>query len=248
MLRTTDPSQARLSAMEKRLHELRTEFTDSYPEVIKLKADIATLREQVRSRPKGAVMAGVDNQELERIDIELQGLRASEAIQRGTLGTSRGLLQQMPALRSELEKLERERDTQKAFYEELVNRQGQSEISKQLEVQDKATTFRIIDPAVAPMRPVSPDRVKMILMGILAGLAAGMGMALLLDKMDHSVKSVDALKALGLPVLAVIPSIRNPQEHALRTKKDIRVFIAAGAYFSLILLVLAYEVLNKYVL
>jgi polysaccharide biosynthesis transport protein len=160
-----------------------------------------------------------------------------------------GLSQQIPpVLQAELEKLERERDYQKALYEQLVNRQGQSEISKQLEVQDKATTFRIIDPAVAPARPISPDRVKMILMGILAGLAAGVGIALLLDKTDNSVKSVDSLKMLGLPVLAAIPSIRNPAEHALKRKKDIRVFAAAGAYFSLILMVLAYEVLKRYVL
>ncbi|MRR55611.1 MAG: chain-length determining protein [Deltaproteobacteria bacterium] len=248
MLRTNDPSRARLAAMEKRLNELRTEFTDSYPEVIKLKSDIATIREQMHNRPKGAALAGGESEELQRINIELQGLRESEAIQRSTLGSSRGLLQQMPAVRAELERLERERDTQKAFYEQLVTRQGQSEISKQLEVQDKATTFRIIDPAVAPNRPVSPDRVKMIMMGILAGLAAGFGICLLLDKMDNSVKSVDALKVFGLPVLAAIPSIRDPQVQALKQKKDIRVFIAAGAYFCLILMVLAYEVVDRYLL
>lgn len=248
MLRTSDPSRTRLAAMEKRLSELRTEFTDSYPEVIKLKGDIATIREQMRSRPRDAGLAGGESEELQRINIEIQGLRESEAIQRSTLGSSRGLLQKMPSVRAELERLERERDTQKAFYEELVTRQGQSEISKQLEVQDKATTFRIIDPAVAPIRPVSPDRVKMILMGILAGLAAGLGICLLLDKLDSSVKSVDVLKVFGLPVLAAIPSIRDPREHALKRKKDSRVFIAAGAYFSLILMILAYEVVERYLL
>ncbi|MGA7827474.1 MAG: XrtA system polysaccharide chain length determinant [Geobacteraceae bacterium] len=248
MLRTSNPSQIRLSSMEKRLGELRTEFTDSYPEVIKLKSDIATLREQIHNQTKGAALAEGESEELQKINIELQGLRESEAIQRRTLGSSRGLLQQIPAVRAELERLERDRDTQKAFYEELVTRQGQSEISKQLEVQDKATTFRIIDPAVATSRPVSPDRVKIILMGIFAGLAAAMGIALFLDKMDRSVKSVDDLKGLGLSLLAVIPSIRNPKEYDLKRKKDIRVFVAAGAYFCVILMFLAYEVVDRYLL
>jgi polyferredoxin len=64
--------------------------------------------------------------------------------------------------------------------------------------------------------------------------------------MDHSVKSVDSLKKLGVPILAVVPTIRNPQEISLRRKKDIRIFVAASAYFSLIVAVLVYEVLNRY--
>jgi uncharacterized protein involved in exopolysaccharide biosynthesis len=233
--RSADPLQGRLIALETRLDELRTQFTDSYPEVLKVKAEIETVRGQMRSRPGSANTAGGASRHMVREDVE-----------RGTMGSSQVLIP--PALQSELEQLERERDYQQTLYQQLVNRQGQSEISKQMEVQDKATTFRIIDPAVIPIRPASPDRVKIILMGILAGLAAGLGIALLLDKMDHSVKSIDEVKKLGVAVLAVVPTIRNPQELSLRRKKDLRVFVAAGAYFSLIVAVLVYEVLNRYVL
>jgi capsular polysaccharide biosynthesis protein len=242
VVRRVDPLQGRLIALEYRLDALRSQFTDNYPEVLKVKSEIETIREQMRSRPRSASTAGSASRRLEREDIEVQYSRKGEFI---PMGSFQG--QQIPpALQSELEQLERERNYQQSLYEKLISRQGQSEISKQLEVQDKATTFRIIDPAVTPIRPTSPDRVKMILMGILAGLAAGLGIALLLDKMDHSVKSVDSLKKLGVPILAVVPTIRNPQELSLRRKKDIRIFVAASAYFSLIVAVLVYEVLNRY--
>jgi uncharacterized protein involved in exopolysaccharide biosynthesis len=233
--RSADPLQGRLFALEKRLDELRTQFTDSYPEVLKVKAEIETVREQMRNPSRSASTAGGASRRVVR-----------ENVDRGTMGLPQGPIP--PALQSELEQLERERDYQQTLYQQLVNRQGQSEISKQMEVQDKATTFRIIDPAVIPIRPASPDRVKIILMGILAGLAAGVGIALLLDKMDHSVKSIDEVKKLGVAVLAVVPTIRNPQELSLRRKKDLRVFAAAGAYFALIVAVLAYEVVNRYLL
>lgn len=244
LVKKMDSRQGRLVAMQRRLNELRTGYTDNYPEIIKLKSDMDSLREEIRTRPN-AVETSLDQ---ERIDYELQGLRRAAAIQGGSLATSRGLLQQMPAARAELARLEEERNNQVKLYEQLVNRQGQSEISKQLEVQDKATTFRVIDPAVVPVFPVSPDRVKIILLGIIAGLAAGIGIALLLDQVDSSIKSLDALKSLGVPILAVVPTIRNPEEIILKRKKNKKLFLAAGAYFSIILAVLLYEVLSRYVL
>jgi hypothetical protein len=72
--------------------------------------------------------------------------------------------------------------------------------------------FKIAEPAILPAKPVSPDRVKVILMGILAGLAGGIGIIVLLDAMDHSVKSSKAIRDLGLPVLAIIPKIQSDKQ------------------------------------
>jgi polysaccharide chain length determinant protein (PEP-CTERM system associated) len=240
MLRKSNPDRFRLEAMEKRLGELRTEYTDNYPDVIRLKSDIEVLKEQLRGGLKGAGASP----ELAKLEYELKGVRASEAI----LASSAGKLQQVPAAKAELEKLERERDTQKNLYEQLVNREGQSEISKQLEVQDKSTTFRIIDPAVMPVKPVRPDRVSMILIGIVVGLAAGIGVALLLDMMDHGVKSMEPLKKIGLPILGTIPNIIIPEELLRQKKRDFKVYMASGIYLSLILCVLGYEVCTRYLL
>ncbi len=244
LVKKMDSRQGRLVAMQRRLNELRTGYTDNYPEIVKLKSDMESLQEEMRTRPN-AVETSLEQ---ERIDYELQGLRRAAAIQGGALASARGLLQQMPTARAELARLVDERENQVKLYEQLVNRQGQSEISKQLEVQDKATTFRVIDPAVVPIQPISPDRVKIILLGIVAGLAAGIGIALLLDQIDSSVKSLETLKSLGVPVLAVVPTIRNPEEIALKRKKNRKLFLAAGAYFSIILAVLVYEVLSRYIL
>ena len=113
-----------------------------------------------------------------------------------------------------------------------------------MEVQDKATTFRIVDPAVIPIKPTSPDRVKIILLGIVAGLAAGFGAIVARDSLDRSVKSVDTVRALGIPVLAVIPRITDPAEIIGSRKRDHRLYAVAGVYFSVILLCLLSEVLD----
>lgn len=242
-----DPLQARLTFLQKRLEELRVEYTDSYPEVIKVKSDIETVREQMKGR-RGAFTALPDSEEAGRVQAELSAVKMSEASLQRYIGMNQALLKGIPTAKAGLEKLEMEKQSRKELYDKLLARQGQSEMSQQMEVQDKTTTFRIIDPAVIPAFPASPNRVKVILLGILAGLAAGVGLALLLDNLDHSVKSIDSLKKLGFPVLASIPTILDPVELARRKKTDTKIYLLAGSYFGLILMVLAYEVVDRYLL
>lgn len=237
-----DPLQIKLSSLEKRLQELRVEYTDSYPDVIKVKADIDTLKEQLR-RNGGAVKID-DPQELEKIDSELSAIRLSESSLNRYIATNQSMLQSIPSSKAEVEKLEMEMNTQKKLYDQLLGRHGQMEVSKQMEVQDKTTTFRVVDPAVIPSKPVSPDRIKIILMGIIAGLAGALGLLILLDYLDQSIKSVNSLKTLGTPVLAVIPLIKSDDEIQSDKRKDLRLYCVSGFYFTIIFAVLMMEVMG----
>lgn len=239
-----DPLRERLTFLQKRLEELRQEYTDSYPEVIRVKAEIESVKDQLGGRRGGPEYPTANPQDLEKIDVELKSHKAIEANLRAQMAENRALLRGIPVARANLEQLEQERINRKTIYEQLYARHGQSEVSKQMEVQDKTTTFRIIDPAVMPIKPVSPNRVMIILMGIAAGLAGGVGVLLCLDYLDRSVRSVDTLKSLGVPVLAVIPKMTDPGEELVQRKKDMRLYLAAGVYLSMILAVLALEALN----
>jgi len=140
--------------------------------------------------------------------------------------------------------LERERDTYKKIYEELVVRLSKSEVSQQMGPMDRSEMFSISEPAVLPTKPVSPDKVKVILLGIFAGLAGGIGVIVFLDAMDHSVKSSKAIRSLGLPVLAIIPKIQSEQQ-VLREKMQDGVFYCiAGLYMLCVLAIVAIEAMG----
>jgi polysaccharide chain length determinant protein (PEP-CTERM system associated) len=238
--KAVDPMQNQLYALQKRLDELRVEYTENYPEVIKVRTDIETLRKQIKeaSQEQPAI---VDNQELGKAEAEIAALKVSEEGLKRYITANQALLRTIPSAKAGLEKLELEKNNQKNLYDQLVARHGQSEVSKQMEVQDKTTTFRVVDPAILPIKPVSPNRVKIIVLGILAGLAGGMGVLLLMDQLDKSVKNLDGLKSLGIPVLAVIPKMQNPQELVAMRTRDRRLYLISGAYLTIILAVLAIE-------
>jgi polysaccharide chain length determinant protein (PEP-CTERM system associated) len=234
-LRNNNPAKARLVTLQRRLEELRVEYTDNYPEIIKVKADIEAAKQEAN---RGSTTVA-DPQELARVEAELSAVRMSEANQRAING--RGVMQANPAARSALDSLMQERTSLRASYDQLVGRQNQAEMTKQMAVQDKSTTFKIVDPAVMPLFPKSPNRLRIILMGIAAGLAGGFGLLLAIDYFDKSVKNIDTLKALGLNVMAVIPKISDPIEVEKELQSDRKLYVIAGSYFSVILMFLALE-------
>lgn len=231
--KTSDPLLAKVSGLQKRLDELRVEYTDSYPEVIKIKNDIETAKEQMKSRNGDNL--GTDPQEMGKIESEIAAIKVSEQSLRRYIATNESLLKNLPSAKAGLEKLELEKANQKNIYDQLFARHGQSEVSKQMEVQDKSTTFRIVDPAVQPVKPASPNRLNIMLMGIIGGIGAGFGALMLLEQMNGTVKDVDFVKGLNLPLLAVVPRIHDQQQVDLQRRRTVRLFSAAGMYMLFLL-------------
>ena len=241
--KANNPLEARLASLQKQQSELLVKYTENYPEVLSVRSEIETVKQQIKEQKVGGYQP-IDPQELARIEAEIDAIRISENGLRRYIATNKTLLQGLPSAKAGMEKLEIESKNQKNIYDQLFARQGQSEVSKQMEVQDKSTTFRVVDPAIFPVKPASPNRLKIMLMGIVAGIAGSLGLLILLDQIDDSVKGVDFVKGLGVPVLAIIPLMQDPALQVRERRKSLKLFGAAGAYFLLLLCLPAMEVLN----
>ncbi|MFP4516461.1 MAG: XrtA system polysaccharide chain length determinant, partial [Desulfovibrionales bacterium] len=244
ILEQVDPLQARLQALQSQLDGLLVSYADGYPEVRRTRAEIAALQDRIQNRGPSSVKVISDPERYEQIQVELQALDRRQAKLQNDIQEKRQLLRSIPAAMATLRDMTENLNNQKVIYEQLVSRYGQSEVSNQMEIQNKASTFRIIDAAILPKSPVSPDRVSLILMGIIGGIGAAFGLLVLLDSFNQSVKSVDQIKELGLPVMAIIPKIRDAFELQQKRKSDMRTYAISGAYFSLILAVLVTEFLG----
>jgi succinoglycan biosynthesis transport protein ExoP len=141
---------------------------------------------------------------------------------------------------------EHELEFSKKIYDELTVAYGKSQLSTRAELQDKEGSFKIVDPAVLHIIPVSPNRVKIILMGIIAGLAGAAGLIVLLDVIDDSIKSVDVIKSLGIPVLAIIPHIQDPHALIKSRRKDICFYTLSALYVVLLGVVIVAERLRLF--
>jgi succinoglycan biosynthesis transport protein ExoP len=238
--KTSDPLRSKLLALQKQLNDLQAQYTDSYPEVLTVKGEIESVKEQIKASGGGTF----DSNEVAKADSEIAAIRVSEDGLRRNIASNQALLRNIPSAKAELDKLELERNNQKNIYDQLFARHGQSEVSKQMEVQDKSTTFRIVDPAAFPTAPISPNRLAIMLMGIVGGLAGSFAVLMFLDQMDTSVKDASFVKGFGVPILAVIPHMLDPREVAIQRKHATRLFTLAGVYFLFLLCFPAMELLG----
>jgi succinoglycan biosynthesis transport protein ExoP len=97
-------------------------------------------------------------------------------------------------------------ENKKILLESLSKRQNETDLASRLKSYEAANIW-IVDRADFPLRPTSPNRRKNVLMGFLAGLAGGIGLALGLEYLNNTVKtSKDVTAATGFATLGVIPA------------------------------------------
>ncbi|HMB28422.1 MAG TPA: polysaccharide biosynthesis tyrosine autokinase, partial [Blastocatellia bacterium] len=105
-------------------------------------------------------------------------------------------------------------ETTKALYNDFLQKTNQAQIEQRQEAND----MRIID--LARATPVGPRRGRAIFIGLVLSLAAGVGLALLLEYLDNTVKGVeDVSRAAQLPTLALIPSMDADAKRLVGGKK-----------------------------
>ena len=244
----------RLAEMESRLNTLLLKYTDNYPEVIRLKSEIDALKKRLakpdneESKPERTRLTSLNplHQDLQgqvfELDAELSSLGARKLNLQKTIAKRENDLREVPAARKELGILVQERDSIRKVYDELLGRMSQSEVSTQMEIGNKASTFRIIDPAILPEIPVSPNLLRMLLVAIAGGFGCGFGLIFILENMDSRIMSADTLENLGLDVLAVVPNIADPVQLKKRLRKDLLLLTFYGLYFICFVSVFVYEI------
>jgi len=235
------PMRARIDMLSRELNVLRSKYTDSHPRIIQIQDEIDGLKVQVKTRGKQELQEVYLTREYQGNQVQINSLHKLRESMKKDSEVQKALLHKIPSAQGYLNDLLRKKENETIIYEKLVSRYGQSEISKHMELQDKSVSYRVLDPAVIPAHPTSPNRPLIILAGIGVGLIAGFGLILLMDIINPTIKSVEELKEMGLSVFAVLPFMNNEKKIAAQQKKDRWFFAFAGGYFSLILCVLALE-------
>jgi polysaccharide chain length determinant protein (PEP-CTERM system associated) len=247
-------SSSKILQLQKKINELLLVYNDKHPSVVKLKDQIEELQKRHEGSPANNEPAFDDanynpsedpifvdlKMRLNLSQSELNSLVAKERDLTGRIAVAEKTLRNFPEDKKILSDLERERANYGGIYENILQRVGISEVSKDMEVADKSTTFRIVDPAILPTSPVGVQRILLMLAGICAGFAAGLGTIFVLEKLDDSIKDSRSIKELGVTLLAEIPLITTETESLLNLKRDKAVY----SYASVCTLMVAFLLLH----
>jgi polysaccharide chain length determinant protein (PEP-CTERM system associated) len=125
-----------------------------------------------------------------------------------------------PMLEGEYTQLTRDYDTLQQTYTNLLRKLQDAKVASNLEQRQVGEQFRLLDPPRTPELPASPNRLRMNVIGALAGLGFGLGIAGLLEYRDTALRTEeDVLVALSLPVVALVPTMLSDEERRRRRRR-----------------------------
>lgn len=208
--------QNELGKLQIKSSELNTRFGQENPKVLETQQQIKELDTLILASTK---------QLAERLKADYERAVRDEALIRESLEQARNEAIQQNQAAIQLNILKQNADTARTLYNDFLQKTNQANI----QVNEQQNDLKIIDPARIPNAPVGPKRLRAILIAVFLSLVAAVGLTLLLEYLDNTVKNVeDVARATQLPTLALIPAMENNTVRTLNKKKSIQNKPVAG--------------------
>ena len=202
-----------LQDLLKKRADAQTQYTDAlnqygpnFPKVQRLRAEANEVDQLIEKEKKNVV---------DQLGNDYKAASQRESLLTQALERQKSEANQMSERLVKYNILKRDAEANKALYDGLLTKLKEADISVGL----KASNIRIVDPAMIPSTPARPAKTRNIALSILVGLVGGIGLALVREYLDNTVKTPDDIETLArLPSLAVVPSFAETNGHRKGTR------------------------------
>jgi polysaccharide biosynthesis transport protein len=209
--------RSQLNQKRATLVEARQRYGEEHPDIKKLQRDIATLETRMKAGERGDVelsdgtpvgmqlrtqISAIDSQ-LSSIEAQNAGLRAKLAgLEKNVIAT--------PQVEREYSTATRDLTIAREKYEQLLNRQMDAEVSESAIVGGRADEFRLVQAPMLPSVPGKPQRLAILLIGLVASVILALTATVAAEALDPKVRGArDVRELLLVSPLVAIPTIRN---------------------------------------
>ncbi len=184
----------KLSELDVQKRALMSEYTEAHQLVKSVQSQI----DEVQRKMLAVLETGLANLAKQEEEVTRQ------------LGRYEGQMRSLPDVERDLARLTRLTKVNADIYTFLLQKHEEARIAKASTISN----IDIVDPAITPIRPIKPQKALNLLLGLIIGLGFGICLAFFQEYLDDTIKNADeAKRAMGLPLLAVIPHIpsREPK-------------------------------------
>jgi protein tyrosine kinase modulator len=221
----TDSLEQQLATLQDELSVLSAKYTPEHPDVLKTQAAIEEVKKRIaasaaagsETKSSNATTANASAHEPPQIqqlrtkvkqdELNIADLLRQQATIQKDISTLQAHLQASPGVEQQIKELTRNYQTALDHYNDLLKNQQKSAMLKDLQNQQEAETFRVLDAPSMPMTPSFPKKIVFVGGGSAAGFALGVGILYLLAMSDKAMYTEgDVELCLKLPVLTLVPS------------------------------------------
>lgn len=245
---STPEIDGRIESQKRNLDGLLQRFTDQHPDVINTKRLIKDLeaqkaKEMAEQRKKllatsaggstGGPAQSLVTQELNRMlaasEVQVAALQARVSEYSARFDAARAAVRTAPQLEAEAAQLNRDYEITKKNYDNLVSRRQAAVMSGDLESASGVADFRLIDPPRVSPKPVSPNRLMLLPLVLVAALGGGLFTAFAASQLRPAFHDVNDLRQkTGLPLLGVVSVVMADDERRRERMDRLRFFGASG--------------------
>jgi succinoglycan biosynthesis transport protein ExoP len=219
----------RLKELEQNLAQLLSRYSDQHPVVRRIKAEIKELKKEIEAEENYGNNIGKTGQEnirnvtnpayihlqseLDRINLRLASLENEKKALIEEEEQIYTKLRTMPDVEKRYKDLLMDRENVKQNLNELQRKLQVAMVAEGMEEGRLGENFTMTQPPFLPDEPYKPNRIAIMLLGLILGMGVSVGMAALKEYTDHSVRLPEEIERLSMhTVLAVIPNIPSPGE------------------------------------
>lgn len=237
-----------ISKLDQALEELAESqalYKDTHPTVKALKRKVALLQEEQkrpvkkipkRRNPAAELAIAKIKSQIEAAKVKLSSINQEKANLRAQIAKVNRQVIQIPQVERGLIKLMRDYDNAKAKYEEMKSKQVNAKIAEDLEKNNKAERFTLIESPEFPQYRINISKTKVVGLGFIVSLGLGLGLGVLLEAMDKRVRGQAMLTSIiNTKPLGIIPYIETHAE--IRRKEKWMKFLIYLAIFIILLIV-----------
>lgn len=238
------PEQQMLQEMRRELADQLAIFSEDSPNIAALRTRINALQDEMRTRKatdKDLAATRPASQyeiELAEIDARLAYIGEEKTAITGELDELADSIAATAGNDTVLKAFDRNRENLQLQYNTAVARLADASTGERIEVNSKGERFSVVEPATPPQDPVKPNRIRIAGMGIVGGIAMGIGLLGLLEYFDGSVRrSADVVHVLQAKPLVMVPYIWADGERRARRMKLAGLLVLAACLAVLLVLV-----------
>jgi len=213
--------EAELSGLNIRLQSLLQTYDEGWPEVIRLRANILQLENELDKKRAESPNAGMTREE--RITFwedQIKTLTNRRQNLKKIIESKEAVLRELPKRRSKLDELKTEKDLQVTLYTQILQKRNDVKYTRAVEMGRLGRVSKIFDKAIEPKDPVKPNRMKYMMMSMALGIMIGISATFLAEYFDHSIHGPEDIKRyFAVPVMGTVPILTDFRQ-AERTKRQ----------------------------
>ncbi|MEV8467132.1 Wzz/FepE/Etk N-terminal domain-containing protein [Fluviibacterium sp. DFM31] len=220
------PRQQQLEAARQALSDAELIYSQTNPKRAMLAAKVKQLEEQVATEAVTAsgLAEEVEDQKISQqeaqfraqlsdLDSQIELLQTEIEEMNTQIAATEVLIAEAPANGVGLSKLQRDFNNTQGQYNTAVARLSKAATGERIELLAKGQRISVIEQAIRPDRPSSPNRPLIMAGGVGAGMATGLAIILLMELLNKSIRRpVELTNKLGITPIAVLPYIRTDRE------------------------------------